>query len=120
MPIRHILILASLVILTMGASMQEPTAATAPPRVEIDARRFTYQPDTVTLKAGKPVLLVLKSEDVTHGLRIRELGLDMKASKKKPDEVLFTPQKTGDFVGHCTVFCGAKHGTMKIGFHIVN
>lgn len=94
-------------------------SASSSRRIEIDARRFAYDPEVVTLKKDETVLLVLKSQDVTHGLRIRELGLDLKASKDKPAEELFTPRKTGDFVGHCSVFCGAKHGTMKITFRVV-
>lgn len=115
---RRLFILSCLVVFIGIAGMQRPAASTPPPRVEITARRFTYDPDTVTLKKGEPVLLVLKSADVSHGLRIRELGLDLKTSKEKPSETLFTPRKTGDFVGHCSVFCGAKHGTMKITFHV--
>ena len=116
---RRLFTLCCLVIFIMVAGMQKPAASIAPPRLEITARRFTYDPDAVTLKKGAPVMLVLKSDDVSHGLQIRELGLDLKTSKNKPAEMLFTPRKTGTFVGHCSVFCGAKHGTMKITFHVV-
>lgn len=115
---RHLLIVFFLLIFAVGAGGQEAAASSAPRRVEITARRFTYAPDVITLKKGETVLLVLETADVAHGLRIRELGLDLKTSKNKPAEMVFTPQKTGDFVGHCSVFCGAKHGTMKITFHI--
>jgi cytochrome c oxidase subunit 2 len=116
---RRFFILSSLVIWIAGAGIRDASASTAPPRIEITARRFTYDPDVITLKKNETVMLVLESADVAHGLRIRELGLDMKTAKNKPAEMLFTPRKTGDFVGHCSVFCGPKHGTMKITFHIV-
>jgi len=116
---KHVFIFCCLLFLAADAHAQKQPESTAPPRVEITARRFTYSPDTISLKKGEAVLLVLESEDVTHGLRIRELGLDLKASKKKPAQVLFTPSKAGDFVGHCSVFCGAKHGSMKITFHVL-
>lgn len=116
---RRLFILSSLVLFIMVAGMQQPGASTPPSRVEITARRFTYEPDAVTLKKGEPIMLVLKSEDVSHGLQVRDLGLDLKTSRDKPAETLFTPRKTGTFVGHCSVFCGAKHGTMKITFHVV-
>ena len=119
MQTQHILTLSCLAIFVAGMGVRTQAAPTAPPRVEITARRFAFEPDAVTFKEGKTVLLVLKSVDVTHGLRIRALGLDLKASKGKPGEVLFTPRKVGDFVGRCSVFCGAKHGTMKITFHVV-
>jgi cytochrome c oxidase subunit II len=116
---RPTLTLVYLVFIILGAGIQTAAASTTPRRIEITASRFAFDPDAITLKENETVLLVLKSTDVTHGMRIRELGLDLKASQGKPVEVLFTPRKAGDFVGHCSVFCGAKHGTMKITFHVV-
>ena len=112
-------ILFCLVFTIAGTGARIAPPPNAPHRIEITARRFAFEPDVITLKKGEAVLLVLKSLDVTHGLRIRELGLDLKAAKEMPGKELFTPQKAGDFVGHCSVFCGAKHGTMKITFHVV-
>lgn len=94
-------------------------AANPPREIVIIAKRFSFEPDTITLKKNESVMLKLESLDVTHGLRIRELNLDLKASREKPAEVLFIPRNIGDFVGHCSVFCGAKHGTMEITFHVV-
>lgn len=119
MPRRASLILFFLLLTVTCVGARMAPSANAPRRIEITAHRFAYEPETITLKKDEPVLLVLKSLDVTHGLRIRELGLDLKASKDKPAEALFTPRKAGDFVGHCSVFCGAKHGTMKMAFHVV-
>jgi len=115
---RVALILASITIAIAGISAQTVLASSTPRRIEITAKRFTYDPDVITLKQGETVLLVLKSDDVSHGLRIRELGLDLKTSKDKPAEKLFTPRKAGDFVGQCSVFCGANHANMKITFHV--
>lgn len=118
MPRRAMFILASMFFAIAGMGARTAPTSNAPRQIEITAKRFTYDPDVVTLKKGQPVQLVLKSEDVSHGLRIRELGLDLKTSKTKPAEMLFTPRKSGDFVGHCSVFCGAGHGSMKITFHV--
>lgn len=112
-------ILLFLAFVALGAGTPAALASAAPRRIEITAKRFAFEPDAITLKKGEPVELVLHSADVAHGLRIRELGLDLKASKDKPGETLFTPQKAGDFVGHCSVFCGARHGSMMITFHVV-
>jgi len=90
-----------------------------PHRIEITAKRFSYDPASVTLKKGEPVTLVLKSLDVSHGLRFRELNVDVTAGKGKTGEVEFTPEKTGDFVGHCSVFCGRGHGSMSLTLHVV-
>src|SRR5258708_492534 len=51
-------------------------AQSAPRRIEVVAKRFAFEPGEITLKKGEPVVLVLKSTDVAHGLRFRELNLD--------------------------------------------
>ncbi len=97
-----------------------PTQAqTAPRRIEITAKRFEFTPATITLKKGEPVVIVLTSADVPHGLRFRDLGLDLRANKGQTTERPFTPTKTGDFTGQCSVFCGSGHGHMKLTLHIV-
>lgn len=95
-------------------------AQAAPRRVEIDAKRFSYTPGEITLKKGETVILVLKSQDVAHGLRIREWNINLKTKAGGSAEVQFTPDKAGDFVGHCSVFCGEGHGTMAIKLHVVS
>lgn len=92
----------------------------APQHVEVDAKKFAFQPAEITVKKGQAVDLVLKTEDVPHGLRFRELNVDVKAKKGQPGEVHFMPTKTGTFVGHCSVFCGAGHGSMALKLHVVD
>jgi len=98
-----------------------PTAAaqTHPQRIEITAKKFAFAPGEITVKKGQPVELVLKSADVGHGLRIRDLNVDMKVKAGGETEVTFTPDKVGDFVGHCSVFCGQGHGKMTFIVHVV-
>lgn len=91
----------------------------APRRIEIMARRFAFDQKEITLKKGEPVVLVLKSDDVAHGLRFRELNIDLKVRPHGATEVQFTPNVTGDFVGHCGVFCGSGHGSMTLTIHVV-
>ena len=91
-----------------------------PRRIEVTAKRFTYTPSEITVKKGQPVVIVINSEDVTHGLRFRELNLNAKIEKGSPAQLSFTPDKTGDFVGHCSVFCGSGHGGMSLTLHVVD
>jgi cytochrome c oxidase subunit II len=95
-------------------------AATEARHVEVTAKRFSFEPAEITLKKGEPVDLVLKSADVAHGLRFRELNVDLKVGKGATTEVQFTPNQTGTFVGHCSVFCGAGHGSMMLKLHVVD
>lgn len=85
----------------------------APRRIEISASKFSYSPNQITLKKGEPVVLVLRSTDVTHGLTIPDLGVDTTEIKKGKDtDIPLTPEKTGHFSGQCAHFCGAGHGSM--------
>ena len=84
-----------------------------PRRIEISASKFAYSPNEITLKKGEPVVLVLRSTDVTHGLTVPDLGINTTEIKKgKDSEIPLTPEKTGHFAGQCAHFCGAGHGSM--------
>jgi len=99
------------------ASSAAPTQAADGIRtVNITAKRFSFEPAEVTLKKGEPVKLVLKSEDVTHGIFVRPLKLDQDIPAGKTVEVTITPQTAGKFTAICDHFCGAGHGNMKMTF----
>lgn len=106
---------AGLVSLLIAASW----AAPSPRRIDITAKRYSFEPGEITIKTGESVDMVLTSSDVPHGLRIRELNINLKAGKGKPGEVKFTPEKAGTFIGHCSVFCGVGHGKMTLTIHVV-
>ncbi|BDG09510.1 cupredoxin domain-containing protein [Anaeromyxobacter paludicola] len=93
-----------------------PARAADPVTVTIVAKRFEFTPKEVRLKAGQPVRIVLRSEDVTHGFFQRELGIDAEATKETPAEITLTPAKPGRYVTICDHFCGSGHGNMKMTF----
>ena len=115
-------LILALLFAFVGAQALTPKAhaENAPRHIEVTAKRFAFVPAEITLKKGEPVDLVLKSADVPHGLRFRELNVDVKVSKGGTSEVHFTPNLTGTFVGHCSVFCGSGHGSMALKLHVVN
>jgi cytochrome c oxidase subunit II len=118
---RSLFKLLFLCLLIVPAFSSRPAwADNAPRRIEITAKKFSFDPGEITLKKGEPVVLVLKSSDVAHGLRFRDLNVDVKVKAGGTAEVSFTPQKTGDFIGHCSVFCGSGHGSMAIKLHVVD
>ena len=86
----------------------------APQRIEITAKKYSFDPASITLKKGVPVVLVLTSRDTTHGLEIKELGVNTKLPKGETVEVPVTPEHAGTFQGKCSVFCGFGHGRMKM------
>lgn len=110
-----------LVAITLMAIFCAPSSSATqnePQRVEIVAKRFAFTPAVITLKEGVPVVLALTSQDVSHGLKFKELGLNIKAQKGKTSEVTFTPTRAGTFIGQCSVFCGSGHGSMKLTLHV--
>lgn len=112
---------AAVVLAVIFLAWSAPTShAQSPKRIEIVAKRFTYDPDTITLKQGEPVVLVLHSIDVPHGLKIDAFNIKSDDIRNgKPTEIQFTPQQPGHYVGQCARFCGKGHGSMKLQIDVV-
>jgi len=100
------------------ALVQSFHAEGGPRRIEIIAKRFSFTPGEITLKRGEPVVLVLASLDTAHGLKFKELNVAVNAKKGQTNEVAFTPERVGTFIGQCSVFCGSGHGSMKLTLHV--
>jgi cytochrome c oxidase subunit 2 len=116
---RIVAVFAAMVLAT-PVLLQSLRVQPDPHRIDVTAKRFEFQPGEITLKKGEPVVLVLKSVDVAHGIRFKELGIETKVGKGQTSELAFTPDKTGTFVGHCSVFCGSGHGAMTLTLHVVD
>ncbi len=85
------------------------------PRViMITAKRFEFSPNLITLARGETVKLQIKSEDVTHGLFVRPLGIDTEIVPGRVTELTVTPETAGTYRAICDHFCGAGHGGMKM------
>lgn len=116
LPIRRKTALLSLALVTLlpVGLPKVVHAGTSPRVVEITAKRFAFSPDHIVLKKGEPVILRLKSEDVTHGFFLRSLKLDEEIAPGNSTDVMVTPQTAGTFTTICDHFCGANHGNMKM------
>src|SRR5664279_1891425 len=80
------LLAAALLPMLTTRSQAAPSAR----RIEVTAERFSFAPAEITIKTGESVDLVLTSADVPHGVRFRELNVDLKVAKGKPAEAKFT------------------------------
>lgn len=123
---------------------QSPTAKsiiipTAQNEYEINARgttwswSFSYQLDgsnsallsdsshsaVLLLPQGKPVHIILKSNDVSHGFWVPGLGIDKEASPDSPTRIDITAEKIGIFPGACNIQCGRGHTAMKLSVEVV-
>lgn len=110
----------ALLVTSMGlhATSTGPKGQAQPRRIEIIAKKFAFVPSEITVTKGQPVVLVLQSEDVLHGIRFKDLNLDTDIRKDAPSELSFTPEKTGTFIGRCSRFCGKGHGEMTLTLHV--
>ena len=111
-------ILMVALIATIACARLMSHAQESPRRIEIAAKRFEFTPSEITLKKGEPVILVLTSKDVQHGLKLDAFNKVVIAKKGQSSQVEFTPTETGTFVAQCASFCGAGHGSMKLTVHV--
>ena len=93
--------------------------AQAKPRIiPIAARKFTYDPDVVTVKLNEPVVFRLTSLDVVMGFSVPDFGIRGTIIPGQVTDVALTAGKTGEFTFLCDVFCGTGHeemnGTLRV------
>jgi cytochrome c oxidase subunit 2 len=108
---------ARLALCATGAilSLAAPRIASADPAVvEIVAKRFEFTPNQVTIHAGAPTILRIRSQDVTHGFFNRPLGIDTDIEPGKTVDVPVTAKAPGRYDVICDHFCGSGHGNMKM------
>ncbi|HWR14691.1 MAG TPA: cupredoxin domain-containing protein [Terriglobales bacterium] len=102
------------------ALMNSGLAAAEARKIEITAKRFEYSPAEITIKRGETVTLVVRSLDVAHGLKFKELEAQTEIPKGRTAELTLTPTQAGTFVGQCSHFCGSGHGQMKLTLHVTD
>jgi cytochrome c oxidase subunit 2 len=102
-------------VASLLAVASPPARAQDEPRViVITAKRFEFSPNQITLAKGETVKLQIQSEDVTHGLFVRPLGIDTEIVPGRVTELTVTPETAGTYRAICDHFCGAGHGGMKM------
>ncbi|HIH18841.1 TPA: hypothetical protein HA225_02590 [Candidatus Micrarchaeota archaeon] len=75
----------------------------------ITAKRFSFEPSTITVNKGDKVRLTLKSTDTTHGIAISEFNVNLVAGAGEQKTVEFVADKEGTFNFACSVYCGEGH-----------
>jgi cytochrome c oxidase subunit II len=86
--------------------------------IKIRAYKFSYDPDEITVKLNEPVVLEFTTSDVVMGFNAPDFGARATIIPGQTARVRLVPNKTGEFVFHCDVFCGDGHedmdGTIKV------
>ena len=88
--------------------------------IRISAKKFTFEPNKITLKRGKAVTLELKSLDRKHGFLIPDLKIRADVPAGGSVRVTLTPEKTGSFPFRCDLFCGSGHDAMTGVIEVVD
>jgi len=117
MILRTILIAA--ILFTVLAVTAAPRPPQPPKTININASRFAFDPNEITINKGDVVTLIIHSKDVAHGLVIEDLDVRTEVKKGQSTSVTFTPDTLGTFEGKCAHFCGAGHGSMTLLVHVV-
>ena len=68
--------------------------------------------DTLHVPVGKPVRLVLTSQDVIHDFAIPAFRVRQDALPGRYETLWFTPTKVGEYRLFCAEFCGTWHARM--------
>lgn len=80
--------------------------------ITIEAKQFSYTPETVEVNKGDRVTIRFISTDVHHGLYIDGYELETNARPGQDGSITFTADETGKFVMRCSVTCGPFHPYM--------
>jgi cytochrome c oxidase subunit 2 len=102
-----------------GAPREPAGAADSPQVIKLTAKKYDFEPSTITVTRGVPVRIEATALDRDHGIEIEEFGVKQKLEKGKMTVVEFTPDKAGEYTVHCSVFCGFGHHGMKAKLVVV-
>ena len=119
---KRVLIAVALLTSALLSGLVVYTRANAVPAdrvIHITANKFQFNPDSITLKKGEPVVFEISSGDRKHGFSLRAFGVRSDVLPGKVSRIRFTPDKTGTFTFSCDVFCGDGHEDMT-GTVVIN
>jgi cytochrome c oxidase subunit II len=89
-----------LALLASAGVAQTPARATLV-RIQVTARKYTFNPEVITVNAGGHVELIITAFDRDHGIAIPAFGVKQHLKKGVPTTVSFIASKPGTFAFHC-------------------
>lgn len=81
--------------------------------INLEAFQYGFSPDPLIVKKGDIVKLLVTSRDVTHGIYIKEYGVNVTIKKGEQKKIEFLADKIGAFDIVCSIYCGPGHSEMK-------
>lgn len=103
---------SALGILVLVAPWPVSPAPAGEREVIVRARQYAYTPGVLRVPEGVRLTLVLEADDVTHGVRIDDYGIDLVAEPGSPARATFMADRRGTFRLRCSTVCGSLHPFM--------
>jgi heme/copper-type cytochrome/quinol oxidase subunit 2 len=113
----------ALSLLTFAACASKPALEPVPSSLDltkvpsqsvaVTARKYSFDPAEVHVKAGTLLTLSVTSADVTHGIAIPDYGIDETLDPGVTRTIRVYLDTPGEHTFHCSHFCGIGHLGMK-------
>ena len=87
--------------------------------IQINAHKFEFSPNIITLKKGVPVVLEFTSSDVVMGFNAPDLKSRVTIIPGKVTRIRIVPENIGTFAFLCDIFCGSGHEEMSGTINVV-
>lgn len=81
--------------------------------IRMTAKKFEYSRPALSVKKGVPLVLEVTALDRVHGFNLPDFGVRTDVLPGQVTRIRFTPDKSGEFVFFCDVFCGDGHEEMS-------
>jgi heme/copper-type cytochrome/quinol oxidase subunit 2 len=114
------LVIGLIALLMALAPLPIASAAPTDRHFRIEASRFQYTPEAISVNPGDHVTLDLVATDVVHGLYLDGYDLNVTADPGQTASLSFTADRSGAFRFRCSVTCGALHPFMIGKFNVGN
>ena len=118
------LIVILLFVMTLSAMNRADPPPAPSPDLVITGHQFWWQVDypgsgvttanEIHIPAGKPLSVRLESADVLHEFWVPKLTRKMSNVPGQPNHIWLQADKSGDYIGQCSEFCGTQHAWMRI------
>lgn len=79
----------------------------------LTAKKWEFNPGTITVNKGDQVRLKITSLDVVHGFTLSDFNIKLTLNPNVTQTIEFVADKTGAFPFFCSVYCGDGHGQMR-------
>lgn len=81
--------------------------------IKLEAFQYGFSPDPIVVKKDDIVKFEITTRDVTHGVYIKEYGINVSVKQGETKRIEFLADRAGKFDIICSVYCGPGHSKMK-------